>query len=684
MESKFINQEDPLLAKVIGLGKRNAQTLGLMPKDAYIELARKKCIVVTHEGDTLLGFCLFREVESKNRIGIIQLCVEATFRKMGISNLLLNKVRDRYTDVLDGMLVSCREDYTEACKLWDRYGFVIKKRVRSRSVRENWLLKYWYSFDKKDLFSSSEDSGDLKVVLDVNIIIKLRDQSENSEITQLLSDWLVDEVEYCYAKETLNEIHRDKNHERTQNTIHYLNLFRELTCNPSKSQQFLPELERLLPGKTINHISDRKQLAECKASNIHYFITMDDEIISNRDIIYETIGISILRPSEFILEIDELRNRRLYEPIRLQGTNYFVKRVDSNSLVDVIDIFLNKEYGEKKKQFQDLVFSITSNPKTASAKLVISSSDNPISFYGVADSSNSLDIKFLRLNEDAISNTLFTQILVEIVRESVAKEKHYITLSEQRLSVDQRMILSSSGFYFLENKWRKLTIKGLLSLENLRNNTIVNSHPDCLKTLNLINNSTEEIHRRKIALGFEKKLWPLKISDLEIPCQIIPIKFWASQLFDFISASELLFAAPPGLSWSKENVYYRSARPDVEIFPGRILWYASQQRRFARQKAIIGCSYLNNVIVGEAKQLYSTFRRFGVYEWREIIKLAKGNARGIIKVLQFSDTEVFEKPIDFNSVNNILIENGFRKQTFVSPVKVDNHVFNEIYKIGKV
>jgi hypothetical protein len=59
----------------------------------------------------------------------------------------------------------------------------------------------------------------------------------------------------------------------------------------------------------------------------------------------------------------------------------------------------------------------------------------------------------------------------------------------------------------------------------------------------------------------------------------------------------LTVTRPAELSWSKENVYYRSFRPDVKSFPGRILWYASQETGFPRQKSIVACSYLNNVVV---------------------------------------------------------------------------------------
>lgn len=682
MEFKFIDHTDPLLDKVISLGKRNSQTLGLMPKDAYIQQARKKCIVVAHENKELLGFCLFRIAETKNRIGITQVCIEQKYRKQGIAKKLLNQVRNKYGFLFKGMLVSCREDYREACALWNSFGFVRKKRVRSRSLQERYLLKLWYNFDQKDLFTVESNPNDLRVVLDVNILIKLRDQDNSAdEILLLLSDWLTDEVDYCYAKETLNEIHRDKDFERTNNTLQFLGTFQELTCTHHDSRQFLDILKTLHPGTSENHESDRKQLAECKASNISYFITIDEELIANRDSIYEQLGISILRPSEFILEIDELKNRRLYEPIRLQGARFEIKRIDSSALLVAIDEFLDKELGERKVEFQKRVLSICSDTKNSLVKIISSPNGELCSLYGMRFSEDAVNVEFIRTKRTTISNTLFNQILVEIIHEAIKLRRQLIIIEEKHISNEQRQICMNHGFYFLDGTWIKTTISDVCSSsELLARHEVIANNQELLSTIALIDGQQDNEIKVKLKLELERKLWPLKLVDLDIPVFIVPIKpIWASQLFDYISSNESIFGAAPELVWGKENVYYRSQKPNVESFPGRILWYASQEKGFSRQKAIVACSYLNNVVTGEAKQLYSTFRRFGIYKWPEIMKLAKGDIHALIKVLQFSDTEVFPKPVMFETINELLHNEHFKRQTFVSPVKVSNQLFIKVY-----
>lgn len=256
MEFRFIDQNDFFLEQVITLGKKNSQTLGLMPRDAYIEQARKKCIVIAFAGDNLLGFCLFRVTSTKHRIGITQVCVDSNSRKMGVAKSLLTEIKNKYSLFYDGMLVSCREDYESACELWLKFGFIKKKRVRSRSVNaEKYLIKFWYPFGKRDLFNLNDNINFLRVTLDLNILIKLHDQfSGNDEIQQLMADWLTDEVEYCFALETFNEIHRDKDHKRTASMVKFLDSFKQLECNLDESEEFMEVLKELHPGNSENHL----------------------------------------------------------------------------------------------------------------------------------------------------------------------------------------------------------------------------------------------------------------------------------------------------------------------------------------------------------------------------------------------------------------------------------------------
>src|SRR5687768_6421380 len=108
MKIQIIDHRHRLLADVMILGKQNAKTLGLFPKDAYVDHARKKFIYGVVEGDKLLGFVLFRITHSKQIVFITQLCIESEHRGKGIAKLLLEEIKGKYGKLLNGISLSCR------------------------------------------------------------------------------------------------------------------------------------------------------------------------------------------------------------------------------------------------------------------------------------------------------------------------------------------------------------------------------------------------------------------------------------------------------------------------------------------------------------------------------------------------------------------------------------------------
>ena len=184
----------------------------------------------------------------------------------------------------------------------------------------------------------------------------------------------------------------------------------------------------------------------------------------------------------------------------------------------------------------------------------------------------------------------------------------------------------------------------------------------------------------------EWEFFPLKIRDLDIPSYIIPIREnWAGQLFDDVVASEDLFGASPEKLWSFENVYYRHTKPIKEEAPARILWYVSGHDQLSsHSKSIVGCSYLTDVQTGKPKDLFRRYKHYGIYTWNDIFELCNGDVDNEIRVLKFRHTELFLKPVSFNEVQKILRCNGYKQNTFSSPLKINNQIFFEIYEKGRV
>ena len=148
-------------------------------------------------------------------------------------------------------------------------------------------------------------------------------------------------------------------------------------------------------------------------------------------------------------------------------------------------------------------------------------------------------------------------------------------------------------------------------------------------------------------------------------------------MFDKSIAGENLFGANVSKLWNVENVYYRHIKPITEKFPLIILWYASSGKGTIRHKAIVACSYLDEVFTGLPKELFRMHKHYGVYEWEHIYDLCDKNINNPIRALKFSQTEVFKSPVKYSTVIKILGKNN----TFASPVEIPTSVFTQIYNL---
>ncbi len=684
MQVEFVSQYHPLFQEVISLGRKHSSTLGFMPEGGFIDHAKKRCIIIIHDKSKLMGYLMFRVVARSSRISIVHLCIKEEFRGKNIPTKLLDELQKKYKTTHAGIALSCRADYSNASALWSKYGFVCRGKVRSRSVDDHFLNKWWYDFNKSDLFNSTDSASvKIKALLDANIIVKLRDnniiQEPSQDARPLMADWLSDEVDYYYAPELFNEISRDSNNERAQKTRNFLNNFIEARFEVAKSQNITSQLIPFVSGNSDNDKSDRVQLASAIVSNVSYFITLDKGILDKRNEIQEAFDIQIYSPQEFILEIDQLINKEEYSPTRLAGVSFHSISKISNTELDIcIDKFLSKYNSEKKSSFQNIVYAETSKGKNAKIK-VVKTGTNPIAFFAYEHGLSELIIPFIRLDDTEHKQTLFMQLISDFIRKAIGKNLSKVVIKETFLSENQNSVLGRLGFENNSSVWVKTISNRIIDSAQI---VEIDKRFGEENFVSILQSTCKE-ERDKILLEIEHKLFPLKFSDLDIPCYIIPIKaYWAGQLFDPNISGATLFGADPNRIWSIENVYYRNTRPITELAPGRILWYVSSDKKTVRSQAIVAASYLDEVMTDKPKILFQKNKHFGIYEWKNIYELCKKDIETPIRALRFSQTEVFQNPIKLPLIRQIFMDNGRSENTFASPVKVESAIFNQIYKSG--
>ena len=440
MQIKIITHNDHILNDVMALGKKNSKTLGLFPKDAFIDHAKKRNIIVAVDNNVLMGYLLFRITQSKGVISIAHLCIDTDQRNKGIAKALMNKLKETYKNLCRGIILSCRKDYVEASKFYEKSEFKAAKEVRSRSKKENYLVKWYYDFGNDDLFSSTHlSTSKTNALMDTCIVSKLRDlgDEDNNEISGLNNDWLIDEIEYFYAPEIYNEINRDPDKQRADETRKILGNYTEARFDPEERDKIYNELITILNGHKVNDVSDRKHLAECIASGIECFVTTDDELINASDVVYEKFSTRVLRPMELILSIDQIKNKSDYNSVRLAGANYESKNIEASEINTLSDVFISKELNERKHEFRNLLTLVINDLKNSHLKVVKDGGGNYIGIVGGKFDKENLCISILRTTKSKISTVLFYQLINDLLNFTVDNGLVKVVLSEKYLIESQ-------------------------------------------------------------------------------------------------------------------------------------------------------------------------------------------------------------------------------------------------------
>lgn len=470
MELRYIDRDDPTLKDVIELGTRNAKTLGFFPEGAFIDHARKRNILVATKNGKLLGYLLFRITQSKRVISITHLCIEESSRNQGVAKKLLDELKGKYQNLLKGMQLNCREDYEIASQFWDKYGFKAIKRKRSRSKEENYLWTWWYDFGNDDLFSANyKNVRGVKALLDACVLIKMREDPslDDSGIHTLKADWLIDEVEFYFAQETYNEIKRDKNRVRAEETRKFIRNFREARFDPDERDTLVRDLKSVIKGENKNDRSDRRQLAECITSDISYFITTDRGILDMSEEIFEIYSTRVFHPSDFILFIDQITNSSNYHSYRVAGAKHEYNNISYLEVDDLVERFQKNSRSERKHRLRDTLTKVAANVESSIFKLVKDDAGNCLGFYAAEKESNSLIVKTIRSGSHSFSGVLYKQLLQDIIHSALEEDLKVIRVEEPFLSDSQKAILESSGFKTTDQEWIKVVIRGLTSIEEI-------------------------------------------------------------------------------------------------------------------------------------------------------------------------------------------------------------------------
>ncbi|MCP9237952.1 GNAT family N-acetyltransferase [Lewinella sp. JB7] len=663
MQIKVITHSDPILHQVIVLGDKFSKTVGHLPQVAYEDYAHRGGILVAVENESLMGHVLFRPLKRTSQIKIAQLCVDNQYQGVGVADKMLEWIIKKYDDSYAEIQLTCRADYKHASQLWKRNHFYPLSEKPGRGKAPSRLIIWSFRLSKPNLFTTQVQTK-VAAVVDLNIVTRTRDINDivdypSNPIRYLYNDNLVSEVDFYHANESYHELLNDPDTNRRNETRRILDQFYKLKPHRVRADEIFHELCQIAPPNSKNDHADRRQLSETIANNIEYFITTDERLKKAFKDKINHLNVEILTPTEFIIRFDQIQNKSTYLPRNLGGMRIEYRRLRDHEIDVCIDQFYDSNI-ERKAEFKSRFKNLITHRDNIS-KIVLSDR-NILAVIIYKIENEVLSVQLLRISDFKNKYVLFNQIISQLVNDSIENLCRELTIDNSWIDGEMRVLLTNRYFRVQGNRSYKVVLFGVRSRINVLNEL-----------------SRHEIDSELNSYELERLIYPGKIDGLEINNLIIPIRpYWAGQLFDSSLSNETLFGAKEALIWNRSNIYFRSTRPDIECVPSRILWYASSSTKYSsRTKSIIGCSYIEDVSIDYPKDLYKKYKSLGTYEWHNIKDLCSGDLTKKIKAIEFSDTEVFARPISLDTAQKVL----GKPHTFPSPLRISGEKFLELYNL---
>jgi GNAT superfamily N-acetyltransferase len=655
IQIKTISIGDKYLEEAIQLWRINSDTLGFMPKGGFEQAATAKTLFgAVDQNDHLWGYVLFRR--SRGGIKIAHLCVKSDARGQGTARMLVEYITKQYPDT-SGLGLWCRDDYA-ANKMWPHLGFSPRARRRGRGSEGGELVLWFKDHANPDLFSFISHGARVEAVMDSCVYFDIVDGDQSSkgeESRALVSDWLEDSVRLLLSQEVRNDMHRDPDEARRNNREKQLGSFDELRIAPDAYDAASAKLKTTLPIATDDQTrTDYGHLAWTLASGVPHFLTRDGRLLKHKTLL-QNLGLCILTPGEFIRRIDELDRKDAYRPEEIAGAKITFFKVHDDHMA-LVEKLAETGAGESSKSLVNRVRTLMATPRQSQVRIAVDLDGSPLALIGEESLDSEVPVlSVVRFSKSSVAPTLARFIAHKLIHEKSGIGLKTYKVSDPRIPDVFTDALTYCGFNAMDSGGLVRQCRGgLLTLAEAQQAwTSLPINP----------------------IPRETQIWPAKIIDAVEPVYMIPINpSYASSLFDHGLASQTLFCDKPEVLMQDECVYYSATRINIEA-PGRIVWYVSQGDGYEGTSAARACSFLIETVRGPAKTIYRQFKRFGVFDWRQIQEIAGGPEKEITAI-RFANTELFPNSIP---LKEMLPDLGSAP---AGPRPLSYDLFLKLYRLG--
>ena len=481
----------------------------------------------------------------------------------------------------------------------------------------------------------------------------------------MLSDFLIDSINFYITDELLNEINRQEDSQQRNQSLSRSHHFPKLEYQPRLYDDFFKSLSGLLPTRRASEKSDVRHLAKTAASKVKTFVTKDQRLLAKSEEVAELTGTEVVSPVDLVIRLHELSERQSYAPDRVAGLSLRWARLTSNDLaVFPFELFLEQQ--ETKGRFREKLESLIAQPNRYECELLWSSDEVIAVRVLNSDSNKMLALPLARVARCADQSLSGRFLIADTVSKAV--EKHLDMVKFEDSALTPRLIpdLLEVGFIKCNDSFVRFCFSRCL---------------DRQKVLSMISELCPEStsdYQAMSDLALERCCSPLDLAATDQKYFLIPIRRgYATSLIDRREASNSLFVDKPDVLLRWDKVYYRAATHHKMLTtPGRILWYVS-----APDKQIIAVSCLDEVVIDTAKELFRKFKKFGILEWQDLYEMCGGNLLKKLMALKFSHTFPFPEPVSLDVMRIVFKEYGVGR-SLQSPLALSPKVFHELFQKG--
>lgn len=667
---RVANTED--LPAIQRLHRADSKWLGAFPQGAFEDALDRKHLLVAVESE-VCGYLAYRESSRYRRLAIVHLCIAKTARGRGLAKLLVNELCHLHPES-EGVRVSCRRDFAVS-DMWPKLDFHVVGEKDGRAKAGSKITVWWRPIQGTKSLFHSDYIAMLEqrrlAVLDANLVYD-KATGRHPESRHLDQAWLREEVSFCVTPEIGNEIYRNSDDVSRRQSLSSLSGYVQLEGLPDDVAK-ASETIRIILGtpQSDQDQSDQKHLAHAVAAGAHFFLTRDGNVLEHAEAIELETTLKVVRPSEFISNLDRLLNETAYQPRRMRGSELRERRLCATEAVETWNTFAASGRGEVKRQYLTRLRNLCAD-HSCEVSTIEDSQSHPLALFACRTSDYILDVPLLRVKgRPTLALTLIRHLLDRLLTTAIESRCFACRITDPCLSQDIAEELPALAFSQYDDAWQRLTPHWIGSREQIEHRMRRTAERDEVAA-----NALRASSIPKSSSDFENDLWPSKIVDRDIPCYLIPIRAeWAAFMIDPDLAAQRLISVDFQLALRRENVYFRSARGRVDA-PARILWYVSLNRRYAGTMAVRATSAVDEVVVGPAKELFRQNQRLAVYNWSDVLEVAKGSPDADVMAIRFSRTQRFTQPILLRTLE----DRGLHAPQ--APRRISNDLFFDLYCQG--